>query len=142
MSTQTVYVPTRDEKARQDFVLGIKLLANGEAQRRVREDYRGTLLPQVAARLGREPLKRQEVEGELARSAAFRHWAVLTHRSQTMMWDAIEATTRRVAGEGAARMARLHATSARRGSHRASSPARRESARLMRGGNVRSGPGA
>ena len=116
MSTQTVYVPTRDEKARQDFVLGIKLLANGEAQRRVRDDYRSRLLPQVAARLGREPQARKEVERELARSEAFRHWAVLTHRSQSMMWDAIEATTRRVAAEGAARMARLHARAARRGS--------------------------
>jgi len=116
MSNQTVYVPSREEKARQDFVLGLKLLANGDAQRRVREEYRDRLLPQLSARLGRAPGKRQEVEGELARTAAFRHWAVLTHRSQSMMWDAIEATTRRVAPEGAARMARLHATAARRGS--------------------------
>jgi SAM-dependent methyltransferase len=116
MSTQNVYVPTHEEKCRQDFVLGLKLLANGEAQRRVREEYRSRLLPELAARLGREPQARREVERELARSAAFRHWAVLTHRSQSMMWDAIEATTRRVAGEGAARMARLHSTPARRGS--------------------------
>ncbi len=116
MSSQTVYVPTREEKARQDFVLGVKLLANGEAQRRVRDEYRGHLLPRLAARLGREPQQRQDVERELARSSAFRHWAVLTHYSQTMMWDAIEATTRRVAPEGAARMARLHASPARRGS--------------------------
>jgi len=116
MSTQNVYVPTREEKARQDFVLGLKLLANGEAQRRVREEYRAHLLPQLAARLGREPQKREDVERDLARSAAFRHWAVLTHRSQSMMWEAIEATTRRVAAEGAARMARLYATPARRGS--------------------------
>lgn len=116
MSTQTVYVPTREEKARQDFVLGLKLLANGEAQRRVREDYRSRLLPELVTRLGGSPQKRADIEGPLARSAAFRHWAVLTHRSQTMMWEAIEATTRRVAADGALRMARLHAMPVRRGS--------------------------
>jgi SAM-dependent methyltransferase len=113
---QNVYVPTREEKSRQDFVLGVKLLANGPAQQRVREEYRERLLPEVVSRLGREPRARTEVERDLARSSAFRHWAVLTHRSQSMMWDAIEATTRRVASDGAARLARLRAGGVRRGS--------------------------
>ncbi len=116
MSNQTVYVPSREEKARQDFVLGLKLLANGAAQRRVREDYRQQLLPGLVARLGRTPQQRPEMARELACSSAFRHWAVLTHRSQTMMWDAIEATTRRVAPEAAERMARLYTSEHKRGS--------------------------
>ena len=113
---QNVYVPTREEKVRQDFVLGLKLLANGPAQQRVRDEYQSRLLPELVARLGREPHERAEVERALARSAAFRHWAVLTHRSQSMMWDAIEATTRRVATRGAARLAKLRAAGVRRGS--------------------------
>lgn len=114
--SQNVYVPTREEKARQDFVLGLKLLANGAAQQRVRDEYRERVLPEAAARLGHEPRERREVEREVARSASFRHWAALTHRSQSMMWDAIEATTRRVAADGAARLARLRAGGVRRGS--------------------------
>jgi SAM-dependent methyltransferase len=113
---QNVYVPTREEKSRQDFVLGVKLLANGPVQQRVREECRERLLPEVAARLGHEPRARREVEKDVARSAAFRHWAVLTHRSQSMMWDAIEATTRRVAADGATRLARLRTGGVRRGS--------------------------
>jgi SAM-dependent methyltransferase len=115
MSSQTapsghpdnVYAPTHAERSRQDFVLGLKLLANGPVQQGVREHYRKVLLPQLSERLGREPRTRPDVERAIARSDEFRLWAVLTHRTQTMMWDAIEATTRRVAGEGAARMQRL-----------------------------------
>ncbi len=108
-SHQTVYVPTREEKARQDYVLALKFLANGAAMRAVRDVYREVVEPEVAARLGRAPQQRREVEAPLARSPEFRQWAVLTHRSQTMMWDAIEATTRRVTPEGVARLQRLAA---------------------------------
>jgi cyclopropane fatty-acyl-phospholipid synthase-like methyltransferase len=116
MTTQTVYLPSREEKSRQDFVLGLKLLANGAAQQRVREEYRRAVLPEVSRRLGSAPATREQVQGELARSAAFRQWAVLTHKSQSMMWDAIEATTHRVAPESARRMARLRGAATRRGS--------------------------
>ncbi len=115
MSSQTassrhpdnVYAPTRAERSRQDFVLGLKLLANGPVQQAVREHYRHVLLPQLSERLGRTPSSRTEVERSVARSDEFRLWAVLTHRTQSMMWDSIEATTRRVAGEGAVRMQQL-----------------------------------
>lgn len=114
--SQNVYVPTREEKTRQEFVLGLKLLANGPAQQRVRDEYAARLLPAAEARLGRAPRARDEVAAALARSDSFRHWAVLTHHSQSMMWDAIEATARRVAPDGAARLARLRAGGVRRGS--------------------------
>jgi SAM-dependent methyltransferase len=98
-SSQTVYVPTRAEKARQDFVLGLKLLANGAVQQRVREAYVTTVEPAVTAERGAPPQQRRDVERELARTPEFRHWAALTHASQSQMWRAIEATTRRVQPE-------------------------------------------
>lgn len=104
-----VYAPTLSERARQEFVLGIKLLANGAAQQRVREDYAATVLPEVRAALGREPAVRREIARSLARVTSFRHWAVLTHASQGMMWDAIEATASRVAAEASQRLASLQA---------------------------------
>ena len=116
MSDQQVYVPTPLEKARQDFVLGIKFLANGIAQQRVRDVYRHDVLPQAERRLGHAPTTRREVERDLARTTAFRSWAVLTHRSQGMMWDAIEATTQRVAPQAVSQLASLRTAPAKRGS--------------------------
>jgi len=116
MSEQQVYTPTNLEKARQDFVLGLKYLANGSAQQRVRETYQRQVLPQLQTTLGRDPGSRREVEKALARTTAFRSWAVLTHRSQGMMWDAIEATTRRVAPQAINELAALRTTRSKRGS--------------------------
>jgi SAM-dependent methyltransferase len=116
MSTQTVYVPTHAEKARQDFVLSLKLLANGAAQQRVRDEYRHRVLPAVRERLGAEPARREDVQPAVERSASFRQWAALTHRSQSMMWDAIEATARRAEPGTVSRYARLRSGGARRGS--------------------------
>lgn len=98
-SSQSVYVPTATEKARQDFVLGVKLLANGPVQQRVREEYARAVEPAVGARRGAAPTSRMEVQAELARTMSFRQWAALTHASQSLMWQAIEATTRRVNSE-------------------------------------------
>lgn len=109
-SPQGIYVPTREEKARQDFVLSLKFLANGPAMRRVRETYRGGVQAEVSQRLGHEPQRRADVEKTLSRTTEFRTWAALTHRSQSMMWDAIEATARRVEPDARARLAALGAT--------------------------------
>lgn len=111
-SSQTLYVPSREEKARQDFVLGIKLLANGAVQQRVREAYAVRIEPAVAAERGAVPQQRRDVERELARTTEFRQWAALTHVSQSQMWRAIEATTRRVQPEATRRYLALRAGAA------------------------------
>ncbi len=104
-----VYAPTLSERARQEFVLGIKLLANGAVQQRVREDYTANVLPELRTALGREPAARREVTKPLSRRSSYRDWAVLTHASQGMMWGAIEATAQRVSAEGSRRLAALQA---------------------------------
>jgi SAM-dependent methyltransferase len=114
--SQSLYQPTRSEKARQDFVLSLKFLANGPAQQRVRAAYRDQIEPALMKARGAPPLRRQDVEQDLARSQAFRHWAVLAHRSQSMMWDSIEATTRRMAPAATQRLLALRAAVPRHGS--------------------------
>jgi SAM-dependent methyltransferase len=109
------YTPTLEEQARQDFVLVVKLLANGAMQARVRETYGAHVSPRAAAALGHEPRDRSQIDGDLARTPAFRAWAAVTHRSQTMMWDAIELTTARAAPE-ASRAAAALRQAPRRGS--------------------------
>ena len=95
MPCMELYAPSFAERSRQDFVLGIKLLANGPMQDRVRAEGSG---------------------GALARTTAFRSWAALTHRSQTMMWDAIEPAAQRGAALAARELAALAAQPARHGS--------------------------
>lgn len=114
--TRPLYAPTASEQARQDFVLGIKLLANGPVQQRVREEYAARVEPEVHARTGAAPQARRDVERELARTASFRQWAALTHASQSLMWQAIEHTSRRVAAEGERRYLALRQGAAKRGS--------------------------
>ena len=113
---QSVYVPTREEQLRQDFVLSLKFLANGPAQQTVREAYRREVAPRIEQRLGRAPAQRAEVETALARTTAFRQWAVLAHRTQSMMWSAIEATTRRVTPQALQKYAGLRTGAVRCGS--------------------------
>lgn len=93
--SEPLYAPTFSEQSRQDFVLALKFLANGPMQDRVREE---------AATAG------------LERTLAFREWAAVTHRSQTMMWAAIEPTARRGAERAAAELAALESDAKRRGS--------------------------
>lgn len=92
-----LYTPSVVERARQDFVLGVKLLANGPMQSRVRREYAARIAPQTTRKLGREPKRREEVEKPLARTEVFREWATFTHASQSMMWASIEPTARRCA---------------------------------------------
>lgn len=105
MPTHTeLYSPTLSERARQEFVLSSKLLANGPLQQRVRDEYAQAVLPALCSSLGQEPARRSEVAPALTRTNSFRSWAAFTHATQSMMWDAIEATAQRVAAEGSARL--------------------------------------
>lgn len=114
-SSQTIYLPNTTERSRQDFVLGVKLLVNGMVQQRVRDDYEHAIEPAVRARLGADPQRREQVETELARTDSFRQWAALTHASQSLMWQAIEATTQRLEAEAERRYRALRAAVPRAG---------------------------
>lgn len=107
MTEQNVYVVNAMEQARQDFVLGLKFLANGPAQQRVRETFRTRIEPVLEAQRGTKPVRRSEIQQALQRTPEFQRWAVLTHHSQTMMWQAIETTTRRVELDARQRFAQL-----------------------------------
>ncbi len=114
-SSQTIYLPNTTERSRQDFVLGVKLLVNGTVQQRVRDEYEHAIEPAVRARLGSDPQRREQVETELARTDSFRQWAALTHASQSLMWQAIEATTQRLEAEAERRYRALRAAVPRAG---------------------------
>ena len=108
MNTPTeLYAPTLTERSHQEFVLSLKLLANGPVQQRVREAYAQQVLPVATEQLGRAPATRRDVALPLARTVPYRHWAVLTHATQSMMWRAIETTASRVAPEAHRRAAQL-----------------------------------
>lgn len=102
-----IYAPNRDELSRQGFVLGLKLLANGVAQQRVRDVYRNDLLPRLAREEQSVPENFRAIAEPLARTPEFRTWALLTHASQSMMWEAIELTAARVRDEAQERFAQI-----------------------------------
>jgi len=116
MSTQRIYVPSHTEKTRQNFVLSLKLLANGATQQLVREVYKKSVIPAITHRLGRLPKQRREVEQALAQTIEFRQWATLTHRSQSMMWSAIEVTVLRVTSQANASLKGLRNSTTKKGS--------------------------
>ncbi len=94
-----VYEPTLTEQTRQDYVLSLKLLANGPIQQRVRDAYRQRLAAAQAPAATESLTARHERERQLAQQPEFRNWAAFTHASQSMMWRAVEVTARRVAGD-------------------------------------------
>jgi ubiquinone/menaquinone biosynthesis C-methylase UbiE len=94
-----VYEPTLTEQTRQDFVLSLKLLTNGPLQQRVRDAYRQRLAAAPAPPATESLVERHERERQLAQQPEFRHWATLTHASQSMMWRAVDLTARRVAAD-------------------------------------------
>ncbi len=99
-----LYSPTLTERARQEYVLSLKLLANGAAQQRVRDDFAAGVMTRDVLPSEAAP---RVVSRALSRTQSFRQWATLTHASQSMMWRAIDATATRVSGEGARRLAAL-----------------------------------
>jgi len=114
MQLAPVYDPTRNEKLRQDFVLGVKLLVNGRMQQNVRDISVGSVEPAVRA-MGRS-LSRQSLRMPLIKTLEFRQWAAITHASQSMMWRAVEETTERVARSAADRFNALPPAAERKGS--------------------------
>ncbi|MCS6946978.1 MAG: class I SAM-dependent methyltransferase [Steroidobacteraceae bacterium] len=97
-----VYEPSFDEQARQDFVLGVKLLANGPVQQRVRDAFEAQVRPALPA-----DAPPRAMRSALCASPEFRHWAALTHASQSLMWQAVEPTAQRGAPLAEARFAAL-----------------------------------
>jgi len=95
-ATPSPYSPNFTEKTRQDFVLSLKRIANGQVQQRVREIWNSEVLPAVSRGRGTAPQHWREVAAPLARTLPYRQWAVFTHHSQTMMWQAVEDTARRL----------------------------------------------
>ena len=111
-----LYTPTVNEQSRQDFVVSLKLLANGAVQQRVRDAYEARVAPAYCQERGLAPVRRKDVQEQLLRQPEARQWGVFTHHSQTMMWSAVEATAARVADQAAARFRHLYSTERKLGS--------------------------
>jgi SAM-dependent methyltransferase len=109
-----LYAPSFSEKQRQDFVLGIKLLANQKLQANVRSAFdtrvASSIEPSAAKSTARELVRRP-----LARTSEFRLWASVTHASQSMMWRAVEATVTRSTSPASARLQELLGQTSRTG---------------------------
>jgi SAM-dependent methyltransferase len=101
-----LYAPTFSEKQRQDFVLGLKLLANQKLQANVRRAFEQRVASTSAANVPGRAV-REQVGRPLSRTPEFRLWASVTHASQSMMWRAVEATVARSSAAASERLQRL-----------------------------------
>ena len=80
---------TRDEIARERFVLDVKLAINVGFGPQLRQCYEGSVLPRFKVSHDRAPRDRKEIRREMLKEPFFQIWGALWTIAQESMWDAI-----------------------------------------------------
>ena len=92
MSAQSIaFLPSRDEAARQAFVGALKYYLNFAVEPRLQAVFDERLAPDAQS----PPANRADADALLNPHPLMRFWASLTFYSQTLLWQSIDATTRR-----------------------------------------------
>ena len=115
MSTPTlkqIYRATADEGARQRFVGQLKNYANGALEQHLAAHYERSLRPAFEATHGRAPRDRAEARPLFEADPLFQLWGSMVYASQTLMWQTVGETCRRLEPQFEARAAE-HAARAR-----------------------------
>ncbi len=92
-----LYRPSADEASRQRFVGLLKNYVNGALEQRLAERYEQVLRPAYEAAHGRAPRDRDEARPLFEADPLFQLWGSLVYASQTLMWQAVGDTCRRLA---------------------------------------------
>ena len=111
-----LYRPSHDEAARQRFVGALKGFANGPLEQQLARLYERELRPEFERRHGRPPAQRDEARPLFESDPLYQLWGSMVYASQSLMWQTVDATCRRVQPAFEARAATL--TAAPRGSLR------------------------
>jgi SAM-dependent methyltransferase len=99
MTTPTlkqIYQPTADEAARQRFVGLLKNYANGALEQHLAAHYEQRLKPQFEAAHGQAPRDRNEARPLFEADPLYQLWGSLVYASQTLMWQTVGETCRRL----------------------------------------------
>lgn len=91
-----IYRPTADEAARQRFVGHLKNYANGALEGDLAALYESRLRPAFEATHGRPPRQRDEARPLFEAEPLYQLWGSLVYASQTLMWQTVGETCRRL----------------------------------------------
>lgn len=110
MTTPTlkqIYQPAADEAARQRFVGLLKNYANGALEQHLAARYEQQLKPRYEAEHGRAPRDRTEARPLFEADPLYQLWGSMVYASQTLMWQTVGETCRRLEPAFEARAAQL-----------------------------------
>lgn len=85
-------VPTHDEAARQQFVVGFKQFLNRHVRPANRTVYTAEVLPAFAAAHGHPPATRQEIRKGMYANSRYRSWCAFSRSAQELMWSSLAET--------------------------------------------------
>lgn len=91
-----IYRPTADEASRQRFVGLLKNYANGTLEQHLAERYERVLRPAYEAAHGHAPRDRVEARPLFEADPLFQLWGSMVYASQTLMWQTVGETCRRL----------------------------------------------
>lgn len=99
MTTNTLsdlYRPSHDEAAKQRFVGVLKGYANQTLEQQLADRYARTLEPQFVAEHHRAPADRSEARPLFEADPLYQLWGSMVYASQSLMWQSVGETCRRI----------------------------------------------
>ncbi len=99
MTTNTLsdlYRPSHDEAAKQRFVGVLKGYANQTLEQHLAEHYASELEPQFVAEHHRAPADRSEARPLFEADPLYQLWGSMVYASQSLMWQSVGDTCRRI----------------------------------------------
>ena len=99
MTTNTLsdlYRPSHDEAAKQRFVGVLKGYANQTLEQHLAEHYARELEPQFVAEHHRAPADRSEARPLFEADPLYQLWGSMVYSSQSLMWQSVGDTCRRI----------------------------------------------
>ncbi len=99
MTTNTLsdlYRPSHDEAAKQRFVGVLKGYANQTLEQHLAEHYARELEPQFVAEHHRAPADRSEARPLFEADPLYQLWGSMVYASQSLMWQSVGETCRRI----------------------------------------------
>ena len=103
-----LYRPSHDEAAKQRFVGVLKGYANQTLEQQLAEHYARDLEPQFVAAHHRAPADRSEARPLFESDPLYQLWGSMMYASQSLMWQSVGETCRRIGPAFEARAAQLY----------------------------------
>lgn len=105
----TLYRPSHDEAARQRFVGVLKGYANATLEQQLALHYERDIKPRLEQLQGHAPRNRVDARAGFEEDPLYQLWGSMVYASQSLMWQSVGETCRRIGPDFEARAAELSA---------------------------------